>query len=57
MFEDMHAKIGRPRSTASLESSKRKDELVDEKPPADDAKNPSVDWHGEPRGHETHEHE
>jgi transposase len=40
---------------ASLKSFKRKDEPVEEKPPVDDAKNPTVDFHGEKRGNDTHE--
>jgi transposase len=51
---------------ASLKSFKRKDEPVEEKPPVEeeppveekprveDAKNPTVDFHGEKRGNETH---
>jgi hypothetical protein len=40
---------------ASLKSFKRKDEKPGDKPPSDDPRNPSVDFHGEKRSNETHE--
>lgn len=40
---------------ASLKSFNRKDEPAEETRPIDDAKNPTVDFHGEKRGNETHE--
>jgi transposase len=40
---------------ASLKSFKRKDEKPGDKPPPADPGNPSVDFHGEKRGNETHE--
>ena len=40
---------------ASLKSFKPKDEPAEEQPPVDGAKNPTVDFHGEKRGNDTHE--
>jgi transposase len=40
---------------ASLKSFKKKDSSKDDEPPPDDPGNPSVDFHGEKRGNETHE--
>jgi transposase len=40
---------------ASLKSFRRKDEDPKQKPPPDDKGNPTVDFHGEKRGNETHE--
>jgi hypothetical protein len=40
---------------ASLKSFKKKDSSKDDQGPPDDPGNPSVDFHGEKRGNETHE--